>query len=271
MEQIVFKRQIKKQLLSKWVVDDQNSSVSISEIDEKKLFSIPEDPESLEIDLEDTNDEITNILISQFSSVISNVELQDQLLGEDSIEELSSEEQKIALGEEHFDSVYTPTRARSNGKSESDKLADKVIEEEQDKLLKKIEISDHPNKRKIDEAVSNISSSEDELFEDDFEIQEFQPNKKQKVDDSALSIARLKEKNKNQELIQKIESPSSGKSNSSSDHKLFEKEKSKPQILRNKLTQTPEFRKLVRDQMNQFKINCENFKSSSHNKNFEKK
>eukprot|EP01080_Neovahlkampfia_damariscottae_P003207 gene3207-5523_t len=263
----------------RYVVDDQTTSLSINEINEKHLFTIPENPDNdLDNFLEYTKDDITNLIIDKFSIIVTNVETQDQLLGEEIIEELSPEEQKLAYGEEQFDVVYS-RKNRSNDKSKSEKLTDEIIEKERDQLQKKIESSENTLKRKIEteEILFDDVSSEDEE-----ESTLLHPIKKQKVEDDRILIERLKElkskspstKSPKPSIFQKLESNHSSPksaSSSGSEHKLFEKEKSKPNILRNKSTQTAEFRKLIREQINNFKLSCDNyFSNQSHNKNFEK-
>jgi hypothetical protein len=115
MEDKVHRRQLHKEVLSSWVIDDGSSSVLDNLVKTKDLYTIPEVTTNTppEVD-ENIHDSIIGQLVVQYPQWIARVDLHDHLLGvNDPSTVLTEEEKRLAEGEEVFDTVYKQHRQRA--------------------------------------------------------------------------------------------------------------------------------------------------------------
>lgn len=117
IEDKVHYRQIKKELLSNWVVDDFSTDI-FEMADVKSLLTLPKgsNEEEPQVD-ENVNDPLLSTIIQHYPKLITKVSLYDHLLIKDPTNILSEEDKKLARGEEEFDSIYgipRLTRKQSN-------------------------------------------------------------------------------------------------------------------------------------------------------------
>ncbi|KAL9656170.1 hypothetical protein ABK040_007787 [Willaertia magna] len=122
MEDLVLKRQLMKENLSNWIVDDGNFSVD--DYDTNNLYILPEDDEKLTDKLLETDtehhekifidnqieDDLIMETIKKYSKWVIRADKRDQLLREDPLNILSEEEKLLAHREKEFDDVYAPKR-----------------------------------------------------------------------------------------------------------------------------------------------------------------
>ncbi|KAG2385926.1 hypothetical protein C9374_003075 [Naegleria lovaniensis] len=125
MEDLVLKRQLQKENLANWIVDDGNTSVDTYYT--KDLLIIPDDnsvmaannkPEFVDASIKD---EVILGIVNKYPHWIKRAEIRDQLLKDDPQNILTEEEKILAQSENEFDTVYTSKRtySRSNNSTNS--------------------------------------------------------------------------------------------------------------------------------------------------------
>lgn len=240
MEDIVYQRQLKKEVISRWVIDDQSTSLQ-SDSNQKELFIIPQEDqfekqkELIQQFILEQNDIVTNEMFKKYEKNIYSLVLHNELLREDEDLTLTEEEKKRAHAEEEWDIVYG--KKRTNPKESSS-----------------------PNKRKKYENKysfkEDVITSEDEspLEDDEDEIVEEREEKVSKKGNLTINTSM------NWKKSNLSDSPKSTSSNSPSEspyfHKKLEEEKKKMFSVQQKHN---DFRKLVREQMNDFKSKVTEF------------
>ncbi|EFC35491.1 predicted protein [Naegleria gruberi] len=119
MEDLVLKRQLQKENLSNWIVD--NGSSSIDAYDTKNLLILPTEDiskEEPEIDSLITDPLILDI-IKENTKWIKRADFRDQLLRDDPLNILTEEEKQLAHSENEFESVYGAKRNYDRKKADS--------------------------------------------------------------------------------------------------------------------------------------------------------
>ncbi len=116
VEKNVYLKQLQKEQVSKWVIDNKNVSFGL-QMDYKKLFKFRE-LEDVDITEKPIHDDILSKQLPAFGKLIYQARTQDFLLLDDPEYQINEEEKKLALGEEEYDSVYSPKR---RGRRESPK------------------------------------------------------------------------------------------------------------------------------------------------------
>lgn len=123
MEDLVLKRQLQKENLANWIVDDGNTSVDTYAT--KDLLIIPDDnsvmaasntPEFVDASI---TDEVILGIVNKYPNWIKRAEIRDQLLRDDPQNVLTEEEKILAQSENEFDTVYMPKRTYTRNNSTS--------------------------------------------------------------------------------------------------------------------------------------------------------
>ena len=123
MEDLVLKRQLQKENLSNWIVDDGNTTVD--NYDTRDLYILPEDETSTltQLILKDADreedvfidpqikDSLIIDTIKKYPKWIQRADYRDQLLKDDPQNVLTEEEKRLAQSENEFDTVYNTKRA----------------------------------------------------------------------------------------------------------------------------------------------------------------
>lgn len=115
MEGQVFEKQLRKEMLSRWVVDDQSAQAP-GQIT-TKLLVIPEPPSAQDTDVEideKIHDEIITTLAKKYPKGMSSIQLQDCLLSEDPLDRLTEEEKRAAVQGAEYSSIYGRQRRPSS-------------------------------------------------------------------------------------------------------------------------------------------------------------
>lgn len=163
MEEKIHQRQLKKEMISKWVVDDNSVTLNVPHLD-KDLLELPvEKPISApEID-EKVKDKIILQIVEKYPNWIEKVTLQNHLLTEDPTELLTDEEKQQAVGETEWDSVYGKFRRKAKSIRLEGLTTDEIIKEKSIQLLK---LQQELEEQELNEMPTDLNIDEDSIMSD---------------------------------------------------------------------------------------------------------